>query len=170
MPLPTGQREQIAIRRAQIMLWRVDGKTVPEITKLWNDANPDFQVKEHTVGSDIRISLEKLAKETTMATSAVREMLIMRLDHALSAPKFQAQIERGSLPAIDRMIRFVETYAKLYGANAPTKIAQTDPTGEKTVNSMTDEEREKKILEILEIAEARKVEQDAEADDEDTEE
>ena len=53
-------------------------------------------------------------------------------------------------------INAVKTMAVIFGLNAPTKIAPTDPTGEKEYESLTDEERASRIAAIFDAARARR--------------
>jgi hypothetical protein len=158
----TGEKERVALRRREVIRLRCKGNTLDEIADLWNAANPEFPVSRSTIANDVKESLRKAVEENKLDTSQYRELLLMRLDAALKADKFQAQIEKGNLLAIDRLIKLTERYAKLLGADAPTKVAQTDPTGEKEANGLTDAERAERIREILRRAEERKLEVEVE--------
>lgn len=152
-----GQAERIAIRQSRVMYLRARGHKIEEIADIWNKEYPEWAVKRATIASDIKEMLDREVKEGKLHADQYRQLLIMRLDQALSADAFQKQIEKGSLLAIDRLIKLVERYAKLVGADMPTKIAQTDVTGERDISRMTDEERAARIQEILDRAEDRRV-------------
>lgn len=158
---PTGEKERIALRRAVNMERRAKGMTMGQIRDAWNAEHPDATISLMTVCNDVSASLEDLAKQSKMSSAGVRELLVMRLDAALSSEKFQAQIERGNLLAIDRLIKLVERYAKLYGADAPTKVTQTDLTGETNVSLLSDEERASMIETILGAARLRQLQQES---------
>lgn len=155
---PTGERERVALRRRAVIKWRCKGYTLDEITDLWNAENPDFPVSRSSIANDVKESLRKSVEENKLDTNQYRELLLMRLDSALKAEKFQAQIEKGNLLAIDRLIKLTERYSKLLGTDAPTKVANTDPTGEKEAQGLSDLERADRIREILRRAEERKLE------------
>jgi hypothetical protein len=158
----TGEKERVALRRREVIKLRCKGHTLDEITDIWNTANPEFPVSRSSVANDVKESLRKAVEENKLDTNQYRELLLMRLDSALKADKFQSQIEKGNLLAIDRLIKLTERYAKLLGADAPTKVAQTDPTGEKEASGLSDQERADRIREILRRAEERKVEAEIE--------
>lgn len=156
-PRPKGEKERIAMRRQFVMEQRARGFTVNQIHEKWNAANPDFVAGNGTIANDVITSLKQLADASQMHASAVRELLVMRLDRAMSSEKFQKQIDNGNLLAIDRLIKMVERYAKLYGADAPTKIAQTDISGEKEIAGLSDDERAARIFELIERAKQRQL-------------
>lgn len=158
----TGEKERVALRRREVIRLRCKGHTLDEITDLWNTANPEFGVSRASVANDVKESLRKAVEENKLETNQYRELLLMRLDSALKAEKFQLQIEKGNLLAIDRLIKLTERYSKLLGTDAPTKVANTDPTGEKEASGLSDTERAERIREILRRAEERKLELEVE--------
>ncbi len=154
----TGEHERIQLRRARVMELRCKGKSLQQITDLWNKDHPDETVSRATIARDVQESLRVAVEENKLNTAQYRELLLARLDQAISSDKFQAQIDRGNVLAIDRLIKITERYAKLVGADAPTKVAQTDPTGEKEAQGLSDEERAARIAELLKRAEERRIE------------
>lgn len=159
----TGEKERVALRRREVMRLRVRGNTLDEITDQWNTANPEQIVSRATIANDVKESLRRSVEDNKLDTNQYRELLLARLDAALKADKFQAQIEKGNLLAIDRLIKLTERYSKLLGTDAPTKVANTDPTGEKEAMGLSDEERADRIKELLRKAQERQLEAELDA-------
>lgn len=154
--LPIGDRENILVRRRTVLELRRRGKTIEEIMEAWNSSvELEYRVSRSTIAKDLKEALQQLAEESASDAKAVRELLAQRLDLAMGAPKFLRQIDNGNLGAIDKLVRMVDTYAKLYGAYAPTKIAQTDVTGEKDSAALSDDERLARIADMIRAAEER---------------
>lgn len=151
-----GEAERVAIRRRYVMQKRVEGHTYEQIMNAWNTENPDQVVGYTTITKDGRESLRKAVEDNRATSQEYRQLMIERLEQMLRAPAFQEKINKGNLLAIDRGIKIIERMSKLYGADMPSKIAYTDVTGEKDVGKLTDEERAKRIQEIMEEAAERK--------------
>lgn len=157
-----GERERIIYRQEFVLRERARGKTLDEVHAAWTDHVEDaleLRVSRRTVENDIKEGLKRKSSEMDMSAAQIRELLTLRLDNALKAESFQKRLERGDLAAIDRLIRMTEQYSKIYGAYAPTKVAQTDPTGEKEAG-LSDEERTARIMALLEKAELRKLDEE----------
>ena len=61
------------------------------------------------------------------------------------------QVEAGDQGAVDRSLKIMQRRAALRGLDAPTKVAPTDPTGEKEYTTFTDEERLARIAALIKI-------------------
>ena len=59
------------------------------------------------------------------------------------------QVMGGDQGAVDRVLRVMQRRAALRGLDAPTKVAPTDPTGEKEYAIFTDDERRRRIEALL---------------------
>jgi hypothetical protein len=79
------------------------------------------------VNQQLQKALADYTKATASDVEEMRATESIRLDAALRA--IWPQVLRGNQGAIDRMIRIGERRARLYGFDAPSKIAPTDPSG-----------------------------------------
>ena len=149
-----GDKERIARRRARVFDLRSKGHPIREIATIWNSENPDEPVGKSQIHKDLQSELQELAAQTYEKVVEVREMTAARLDHLYSRKKFLMKLESADLGAYDRAIKMIQEYAKLYGAYAPTKMAQTDAEGN-DIGQMTEEERSALVVELLEVARAR---------------
>ena len=157
MILLPGQKEQIIERQRLVMEQRVKFKTLEEIHHWWNNTHPDRPVARSTIGKDIQAALERSIKETDLATLQWRQLHIDRIEHVLSNEKFQAKLDNADLFAIDRFDKLMNRLILLTGANAPTKITQTDVTGERNTGMLGDDERLRLIEELVQTARERKM-------------
>lgn len=158
---PSGDRERSAYRRRFNFNLKRNGFSVDEITDLWNahcDENnwPDEKRQRVTISTDIKHVLASLVDETRLLATEYRELLTARLERAISAPNFVKQIEAGNPLYVDRLVKVVTQLAQMHGANAPTKVAQTDSDGNDVQQGLSDEERARLVRELLEKAQARK--------------
>lgn len=158
---PNGDRERIAYRRRFVLGLKRDGHSVDEITDLWNahceeNEREDEKRQRVTISTDIKHSLASLVDETRLLAAEYRELLTARLEKAISAPGFVRQIEAGNPLYVDRLVKVVTQLAQMHGANAPTKIAQTDVEGHDVQQGLSDDERARLVRELLEKAQARK--------------
>jgi len=95
---------------------------------------------------DIGRELERLRTEINESAQDLRQIEDERLNDILVSLWPQAM--RGHLGAIDRVLRIMDRRAKLWGLDAPNKIAPTDPTGEREyqpldLENLTDAELER---------------------------
>lgn len=81
--------------------------------------------RAHIIVSD---ALEKIRTETAEEAEALRTLELERLDRLWLQCYQSAQ--QGDLPAVDRCLRIMERRSKLLGLDAPTKVSQTDSTGQ----------------------------------------
>ena len=91
--------------------------------------------------------LQALAKIATKEADGVRILEEYRLDALLAI--LWPQVEEGDQGAIDRALRIMQRRAALRGLDAPTKVAPTDPTGEKEYAGFTDDERLARVEAIV---------------------
>jgi hypothetical protein len=157
MNFTPGQKEQIIERRKLLMEQRLKFKSLDEIHQWWNATYPDQPLARSTIGKDIQAVIDQSIKETGLAALQWRELHIQRIEAVLANEKFQAKLQAGDLFAIDRFDKLMNRLILLTGANAPTKITQTDVTGEKNVSNLTDDERLRLIHEIMDSARERKL-------------
>ena len=93
----------------------------------------------------LKNALESLADETRGEAERYRELERLRLETCLQG--IYEQATNGDLFAIDRVIKISDRLARLYGLNAPTRIAPTDPTGQHAYDPpANDTERAERIL------------------------
>lgn len=166
---PPGTKERILERRAFAWRFRASGMTVDQVRDEWNlkmrkEYRDSEQVGSSTIGEDLRAKANELIEETALNVKQWREVELTRLDMMLAV--LTPQVKSGHLGAMDRYIRLSERRSKLLGLDAPVKISATDPTGEKAINLLSDEEREARILELLNKAMERQERAAVEEDDE----
>lgn len=150
---PTGERERIIARRNAVLKLRIDGHSTRAIAEAYSKTVADeHRITATTVAEDLKALLKDLNTENQLLTAEYRELLSARNDQAYRA--IAEQVRGGSLGAIDRLIKLNEQQGRLFGAFAPTKIAQTDPTGEQSI-SLSDDERMARLERLLHIAEQR---------------
>ncbi len=92
----------------------------------------------------------------------LRELETERLDRLQKA--WWTKALGGDVSAFRYLLRLMERRAKLLGLDAPTKIAPTDPSGEREYAELTDSERLERIEAILDRARARRDRQTIGAD------
>ena len=95
-------------------------------------------------------SLAEIKAETLELARLDREIQLEQLDTIFNI--LYPRALRGELTAIDRIIKVMDSQAKLRGTLAPTKSALTDPTGEHEYNpyaGLTDEQRLARIQEVI---------------------
>ena len=164
---PSGEREWIIYRRRFAVEKKRDSLSVDEITDLWNAhcdelGHPEQQRRRVTISLDIRHALASIVDETKLAAVEYRELLTARIERAISAPNFLKQIENGNPLYVDRLLKAVSQLAQMHGANAPTKVAQTDTDGNDVQQGLTEDERARLVQELLAKAAERKAEAEAE--------
>ena len=95
-----------------------------------------------------RAVMAGLRKTLQEPADELRTLEVERLDALMLGLWTVAR--KGSLEAIDRILKIMARRAKLLGLDAPTKVAPTDPSGEQEYSGMTDDERIAAIMEIIE--------------------
>lgn len=115
-----GRRAVAAERRREAMRLRCEGQTLREIGR-------QLGISRQSAQRHVRGALDQLAAETRDATAGLRALELSRIDTAWAA--IWPDVERGDLQAIDRMLRLSERRCRLLGLDAPTRIAPTDPSG-----------------------------------------
>lgn len=117
-----GENERIVERRRQVWVLRKTGASYRLIAEQVN-------VSYETVREDVQAVLDELRAEALTDAEELRTLELARLDGMLIS--IAGQLGKGDLGAVDRALRVSESRRKLLGLDAPTKIAPTDPTGEK---------------------------------------
>lgn len=132
-----------------------DFKALDEITDEWAATYPEYKVHRATIANDIKACLKRSVEETDLATVQWRTLHMTRIEKALGNKNFQKKMEEADLFAYDRFSKMMDQLIKLSGANAPTKIAQTDAAGQ-DIAGMTNEERAERVKALMELAQQRK--------------
>lgn len=122
MTKTSGKRLATAERRQQIIGLRKQGKTLEAI-------GAEMGISAQAVHKALTNELARLDEYTTEQVSAMRALEAARLDAATLA--IWPKVQDGHLGAIDRLLRIMERRSRLFGLDAPTRIAPTDPSGEK---------------------------------------
>lgn len=117
----TSIRRLHAVERAkQALELRKGGASFPEIARaLGYSAAPGAY---QAVMSALRRTLKEPAEE-------VRTLEVARLDAMMLA--LWPQVRQGNQGAIEKALKVMERRAKLLGLDMPTKVAPTDPSGER---------------------------------------
>ena len=135
-----GSRERAAARRIEALELRKSGLSYRRIGERLDVSGPQAH-------RDVMRELKALAKIATKEADGVRVLEEYRLDALLEI--LWPQVEAGDQGAVDRALRIMQRRAALRGLDAPTKIAPTDPTGEKEYTALTDDERATRIEAII---------------------
>lgn len=158
----TGMVTRIMERRRFVFGKARDCFNVDEITDLWNaqcveQGRPDDQVARERISDDLRTGLKELAAETKTDAEAYRILLIARIEKVISTERFRTMLENAHLGAIDRYLKAMSQIAQLSGANAPTKIAETDSEGRDIIR-FSEAERTAGVMRFLQMAQQRAIE------------
>lgn len=157
---PDSIAQDIALteRRIRVMELKREGRTFREIAKILagGPGTPDTYCHQ-TAYLDYKVEIKRLIEKEAETASEARRLDLERLDALLAG--IWGRAEKGDEAAIDRVLRILERRAKLTGADAPAKIAETDPEGKaiKTPRNLSD-------LTEDELAEARRLAQKAKGD------
>lgn len=98
----------------------------------------------------VRAALQRTLQEPA---DELRRLELERCDALIKA--IWRDATSGDLRAIDRVLNILHLRAKLAGTFAPTKIAPTDPSGEREYGHLSDEQLLREIGSILDAARAR---------------
>lgn len=164
MSAPMGEKERIALRQRYVFERKAhDSMGLDAITDAWNikcdeDGRPEDKRGRTTIANDLKAGLKMLHDDTKVDASHYRDMLAARIEYAISRPKFVKQIEDSNLLAVDRLLKAANQLAALFGANMPTKIANTDSQGNDIV-ALTEEERAERVRQMFERARQRQAEE-----------
>ena len=90
-------------------------------------------VSKRTVWDDVTAEMEELRSETQIQRGDLMALENTRLDQVLS--KALVLFSKGNVPAGRLVVAVMVRRAKLNGLDAPTKIAPTDPTGERPADT-----------------------------------
>lgn len=122
----TGEKENVADRRRNVLAKRKEGKSVRQIAA-------ELSVPRATVGDDLKKVMDELATETRADAEASRALELERLDDMYMA--LTKKIAQGDYQAIDRAIRISQRRAALLG------LDQTSPQSiNLNLSTLTDEE------------------------------
>ena len=143
---PKGSREVATARRLKAFDLRKEGQSLRDIGAALN-------ISHVQAGRDVAEIMKELIAETQSEAATYRIMATARLDAMLSALWNKATA--GNCRAIEVLIKIEERRAKLWGYDAPIKIAPTDPTGlvmYDAASGLSDTERAERITQILKAA------------------
>ena len=146
-----GAKEQAQERRVKAFELRKAGLSYREIGKA-------LLVSYAQAERDVSTVMKELAATTLREAETYRIMATARLDKAQSA--LWKSVLEGSPRAIEVLVKLEERRAKMWGYDAPTKIAPTDPTGVMmydAASGLTDNERAERVTQILQAAAASAV-------------
>lgn len=150
-------KQQIALaqRRQNALALRLQGGTYREIAQTMREGDMAGPKYDHTQAYDDVAHCLKEIRETTREDA---EQLIVleeqRLD-ALIMSLWQRVIDFNDYFALDRLLRILEMRWKLLGIGAPTKVALTDPTGNREYGELSTEQRMAELTAIFERARTR---------------
>ena len=149
-PRPKGELERLAVRRLAAMRYRLAGATYSVIAeKLTEDRAREYadahgisvdramkkikHVSIRTAWDDVLAEFEGLRRETEITRGDAMAMENTRIDQLYS--KALSLYSKGSVSAGRLALSIMGRRAKLNGLDAPTKIAPTDPTGERPADT-----------------------------------
>lgn len=107
-------------RRIAIEL-RKAGATYEEIGR-------SLGISKQSAYESVTRALAEIKAKTTDAADAVKTIELERLDAMFKG--LWPSASKGNPQAVEKALRVMERRAKLLGIDAPTKVANTDPTGE----------------------------------------
>lgn len=116
----SGRRAKAAERRREAFRLRKEGATFREIGEA-------LGVSGTAARKAILAELETINADTREIAGELIALEAARLDEAHKA--IWPKVEVGDLRAIDRMLKIMERRARLFGLDAPSKIAPTTPDG-----------------------------------------
>ena len=125
-----GAGARAADRRVKVLEYRKLGWTLEKI-------GAEVGVGISQVRRDLQASLAHLSEKEMESVAEMRVLETRRLDAMLES--LMPIALAGGAPAIDRVLTIMQRRAKLWGLDAPTKIAPTDPTGEAEYSGIGEE-------------------------------
>lgn len=109
-----------AERRSAVLRLRKDGHSYTEIEE-------STGISRGQISKILTKALAEFDAEKRESANALRYLESARLDEVMLG--IYPDALKGHLGAIDRTLRIMERRAKLWGLDAPSKIAPTDPSG-----------------------------------------
>ena len=140
------RRSKTAERSKQAVNLRIAGATFEQIGERLEISTP-------SAFGLVSRALLKTRAATAESAETLRQMELTRLDAMQTA--IWADAMKGDEQKIDRLLKIQARRAALLGLDAPTKVAPTDPTGERGYEALTDAERAARLASILEAARTR---------------
>ena len=140
------RRSKTAERSKQAVNLRIAGATFEQIGER-------LGVSAQAAYGLVSRALIKIRAQTAESAETLRQMELTRLDAMQTA--IWADAMGGDEQKIDRLLKIQARRAALLGLDAPTKVAPTDPTGERGYEALTDAERAARLASILEAARTR---------------
>lgn len=141
-----GQDLLILDRQRRVMELRIAGGSYAEIGRI-------VGCDKSTVCRDIQAVMTEIGELRDLAGEDYRELELARLETLLA--RLSKRLSAGDPYAVDVARKLSESRRKLLGIDAPTKIAQTDPTGTRSADYLkhaTQEEIERWEREALALA------------------
>lgn len=108
---------KLAERKRQIINWRLQGFSVPEIVELLHakgEPGTKSSVEQH-----LNTALDTWSGLGERDVERLRTLQLARIDLALSS--IMSLVQKGNLKAVDRMVKLEALRARLTGTEAPTK-------------------------------------------------
>lgn len=137
----TAKTLKIAERRYQAFDLRMKGHS-------FRDIGRKLGISHTAAHKHVQKGLENLARTTEDKANMLMLMEVARIDR-LHQGCWDDAIN-GDLQAIDLVLKLMERRAKLFGLDAPNKVAQTNVEGtESRHDQMTEEEVDARIEELL---------------------
>lgn len=150
-PRQRGADERIAERRVQSLRLRQAGASYRAIAR-------QLGVDVRIAWEDVQAELGALRDLATNQAEDIRELELRRLDDIVM--KATLLLGTGCVKAGDLLVKCMERRARLLGLDAPTKVAPTNPSGDKPYEgydlSQLSEDELVTVLAILETAANRK--------------
>lgn len=135
------------------MKYVIAGYRTAEITRLWNKyvverGEPHRQTTHEFMRIERKAVLKELTKEHNEALESYRGLLIERYE--LIIESLHPMVRNGNLGAVDRYLKTLQQLGDITGAATPIKFEVENTT------HLTQEERQRRVLELLTVARQRR--------------
>lgn len=130
----------------------IAGYAPMQIHRLWNQAaerqgEPERKVSRKIIEEDREAALRDISRKYGEDLKHYRGILLERYEMVVNA--LHPKVKRGNLGAIDRYLKTLQQLGDVTGANAPVKLEVEHTT------NLSEDERQQRILEIIQEARRR---------------
>jgi hypothetical protein len=144
-------------RRAFVAKHAIAGYSAPQIAMLWNKyvterGEEERRVSTEAIKADRRKILAEINKQHTEELQNYRGLLIERYEFVIKS--LHPMVQKANLGAIDRYLKTLQQIGDVTGSHAPIKLEVDN------VTTLTPEERQRRVMEILAKARGRSADDD----------
>ena len=141
-----------AERREQALRLRIAGRSYPEIAAELGMSQSGAHKTVTVALAGLRVRCNESAEQMRTLETERLIGVIRDADEILRSPETG---EAGRLRALELKIKASESLRKLWGLDAPTRIAPTTPDGDEEYGGLSDDQRAAAITGLLAAARAR---------------